>query len=584
MPLNPLSGQLGRKRAAHLLRRATYGPDRNQIDQFSGLTAQQAVNLLFDNTLPDPPLPVDTATGMEWVISGTSDANSDDRTLQGYFKSWFLGQMMSSGVPVNQSAAYSMREKITFFYHTLFTTIQSKVNNSRSLYFQNQLFRLYAFDDNGDPEFNFKALSKKICVDNAMLRFLDGDSNVSGSPNENFGREFFELYSIGRGLEGTLPPLPAQGDYFNFTEQDVQAAARVFSGFRLDDNYANIDPDTNLPRAIVRGAPVASSHDNDPKEFSDRFNNTIIQADPLLLVNGEATEESVLDEIDQFVEMIYNQSNEAAKNICRKLYRYFVYYEIDEALDNSIINDMAQTLVNSGYKIQPVLEELFLSEHFYEAAPGTADNNFGGIIKSPMDLILGTLRFFEVQVPDYTTDLENFYLFAGNILDSMNNQGMDLYEPFEVAGYAAYHQFPVFNRNWISTNYLTRRYEFIENVISNMDMMEPGSLGIDIFNYSKNNFNGAGSDARNFIIELCNYLLPVNDNLTFDPATDDMSEITAERLNYFLVAFLFSPQIDADPEAAWTFRWNNPVDNEVVTNQLESLLNGLLQTPEYQLF
>ena len=126
--------------------------------------------------------------------------------------------------------------------------------------------------------------------------------------------------------------------------------------------------------------------------------------------------------------------------------------------------------------------------------------------------------------------------------------------------------------------------QFIEQAVSEMDMMEPGSLGIDIFNYAKNNFAGIGTNARDLIIEFCRYMLPVNDNLTFDPNADDTAEITAERLNYFLVAFLFSPQIDADPEAAWSFRWNNPVDNEVVTNQLESLINGMLQTPEYQLF
>jgi len=55
-------------------------------------------------------------------------------------------------------------------------------------------------------------------------------------------------------------------------------------------------------------------------------------------------------------------------------------------------------------------------------------------------------------------------------------------------------------------------------------------------------------------------------------------------LNYFLTAFLKSPQIDPDPEASWTFRWNNPVDMEVVKKQLESLFNALMQSPEYQLF
>jgi len=55
-------------------------------------------------------------------------------------------------------------------------------------------------------------------------------------------------------------------------------------------------------------------------------------------------------------------------------------------------------------------------------------------------------------------------------------------------------------------------------------------------------------------------------------------------MNYFLTAFLKSPQIDADPEGAWAFRWNNPVDMEVVRRQLENLFNALLQSPEYQLY
>ncbi|HEY5824017.1 MAG TPA: hypothetical protein VIT44_06625, partial [Cyclobacteriaceae bacterium] len=67
-------------------------------------------------------------------------------------------------------------------------------------------------------------------------------------------------------------------------------------------------------------------------------------------------------------------------------------------------------------------------------------------------------------------------------------------------------------------------------------------------------------------------------------AADDTAGLTAERMNYFLTAFLKSPQIDADPEASWTFRWGNQVDNEVVVNQLQSLFNAMMQSPEYQLY
>jgi hypothetical protein len=110
-------------------------------------------------------------------------------------------------------------------------------------------------------------------------------------------------------------------------------------------------------------------------------------------------------------------------------------------------------------------------------------------------------------------------------------------------------------------------------------------LTIDVVNWVKTNIPVAtASNARELIIALAQYILPLNDNLTFDTSMDATSGLTAERMNYFLTAFLKSPQIDADPEGSWSFRWNNPVDTEVVRKQLESLFNAMMQSPEYQLF
>src|SRR5690242_10681528 len=146
MPLPEYSGALGMKRAAHLLRRATFGATKQQIDAFAALTPAQAITALYRQALPDPILPIDPKTGQEWVISGVTDANSDGGELEEYFKRWFVGQMMSVGIAPGLSLAYSAREKLVFFLHSHFTTITSKVSNSRSLYFQNQLFRLFALD------------------------------------------------------------------------------------------------------------------------------------------------------------------------------------------------------------------------------------------------------------------------------------------------------------------------------------------------------------------------------------------------------------------------------------------------------
>lgn len=592
MPLTALTSTLGRKRAAHLLRRTCLGGSISEIDAFAALTPAQAVEQLFATGLPDPTLPVDPLTGLEWITTG--NAQSEGFELERYFLAWHIGQMLGNGIDNSVKLPYIFRERLVFFFHTHFTTKRSVVNSSRGLYFQQALFRLFAIDgddivippeDPDDPDAvdtivprNLKQLTKKLSVDNAMLVFLDGRFNVKGSPNENYARELMELYSIGRGLEGNVPEPEFDGDYFNYTEEDVQVGARVLSGFTVDPTFSNIDEETGLPRGVVRGGNVASSHEEGTKIFSSRMGNGTVVPDPDLLLGGNPTEESVIDEISQYVDLIYDQA-ETARSICRELYRFFVYHQVDLALQDDIIQDMADIFTANDFKIQPVLEALFTSTHFYEAEAGTDDNNFGSIIKSPVDLVLGFIRNFNIQLPDYDTDLNTYYDFTVGLLGTISVQGMNYYEPFEVAGYPAYHQFPIFNRSWITTNYLTNRYNYIRGSITASQMPEMGQ--VDILQFVQDNFAGVAANARDLIIEIAEYLLPSSENLTFD--TPDVGELTVERLNYFLTAFLYSPQFDADPEAAWTNRWTNGIDQETVRNQLTNLFNAMLQSPEYQL-
>jgi uncharacterized protein (DUF1800 family) len=585
MPLPEYTGTLGLTRAAHLLRRATHGATKDQIDSFALLTPAEAITLLFRQILPDPVLPPDPATAQPWFLTPPTDANSEEADLQQYFKCWCIGQMLSANIDPALSLAYSSREKVVLFLHTHFTAIQSKVDNSRSLYFQNQLFRLFALDAlNPNAAINFKALSVKICIDNAMLRLLDGDMNVKGSPNENYAREFLELYTIGRGLEGTLPPPEDSGDYILFKEQDVQAAAKVLSGWEnLDweeaESFLPLDIDTNLPRGKVKGNVTnASGHDNDPKQFSARFNNTIIQADPALLNGGNPTEASALDEIVQLVDMLYTKP-ETARNICWKIYRFYVHapHAIEDclAIDSNIITEMANTFVANNYKLQPVIENLLRSQHFYEAStPDVKDDNFGSIIKSPIDLVIGTLRFFNVPMPDMVSLPESFYEAATNITSTLRELGMNYYEPYDVAGYEAYHQFPIYHRSWITPNYLARRYAFIRQVVT---ASENGMFNVNVFQFVKNNFpDPIAADADSLIIELAKYVFPLSDNLTFDESLDDNAALTAQRLLYFKDRFL--QQFD---ESYWTTRWTNgSID---LRDQLEFLFNAMLQSPENQL-
>lgn len=576
MPLITYQGVLGPTRAAHLLRRVTFGPTIEQINQFATLTAQEAIVLLFDDQVPDPRLPVNPETGQDWLLTGMLGAERSLSSLKEHFIMWLIGLAMDN----SQAVSFSVREKIVYFLHTHLTTEAGKVGNSRFLYFQNELFRQFAFDGNKPPEISFKNLLKKVSIDNATLRFLDGNQNVKGSPNENYARELMELYSIGRGLEGTFPTNLPQGDYLNYTEEDVQAAARILSGFKVDDSFSAIDLETNIPR----GKASPGAHDNTEKQFSSRFNNAVIRPDPTLLQNGQPTEESMIDEIGQLIEMIMVQP-ESALYICRKIYRFYVYHDINPELQNTIINEMASTFIGNGYKIQAVIEELVQSEHFYEAvASSDDDDKFGAIIKSPLDLVANTYRFFNISLADFETEYELFYDQAGQIKQQLKGMGMNYYKPFEVAGYNAYHQYPAFNRNWISSNYLTNRYDFIRGVIKTMEMQSPDMPGVDMIEFTKSSFsNVIAEKPLDLIMAYVQYMFPVHGNLTFDNQADDNSGLSAERLNYFLRAFLYEPQIDAEPETEWTNRWNSNFELGVVDGQLVKLINALLQTPEFQL-
>lgn len=578
MPLALHTGVLGKKAAAHLLRRATFGPAKSEIDHFSGLTASQAIAELFQ-AIPEPAAPVHPGAATSWLTT-TPALDEDDGDQQEYVISWWLGLMLNSNVSSAQRMAFSTREKITYLLHTHFTTIQQVVNNSRSIYFQNILLRKHAFDSAAGPLYNIRDLAKKICVDNAMLALLDGRLNVKGNPNENFARELFELYTIGKGLSGQVPVTGVPGDYFYFTEQDIKAAALVLSGWDVDATFSNIDPDTIIPRGKVKtgAGGIANQHDNTEKQFSNRMGDTLIIPDAALLTAGQPNQASMLDEIDQLINMIFAQP-ETPKNICRKIYRFYVYHDITAEIDSTIIPEMVNTLIANNYKIEPVIRELLSSSHFYDSLAGVDDDKFGGIIKSPLDLVCGTCNFFEYAVPDYLTQTNLFYQKTKNLLGKLSDQGMNFMNPYDVAGYEAYHQFPLFHRNWINTNSLTQRYKFIYDIMTT-ENMTADSVSIDLLAYYSLRFPANALDPDLLVREVASYLFPLY---------TEVSELTPERLTWFKNRFLMLGDVlnQAQP-AFWQFSWSHRGD--IVASEmdargmLQDKINAMLQSPEYQLF
>jgi len=565
--LNEITGVLGRTHAAHLLRRSTFGPTINEIDQFAGYTATEAMNLLLDDTAENPLPPIDPVTGLTWVdpsgVEGPAragDGNSEQDELFGFFQSWHMDVM--------RQAPNTLKERITWFFHTHLPARWTEINSSEAIYYQNCLYRFYAFG-------SFKVLFKKICVDNAMLRYLDGYSNRKNSPNENFAREMFELYSIGKG------PQLSEGDYTNYTEDDIREATRVLTGWMLDDTFNNLDPDTGLPTGKIwshiagdPAADVATEHDPGQKTFTSKFGGQVIE--PTELVEGFPTVEATYAELDEMIEMIFSQ-HETGKFIARKLYRFFVYHFISEEVETDVITPLAQVLMDNDYSIIEALKVLLKSEHFYDSDDMVKENdNVGALIKSPVDLLTGLFRIFNIQFSDRETDTATFYSDMGYVVSKLVDQGLNFYEPFEVAGYPAYHQVPGFNRNWITTYALAHRYQAAGILMKTVEQTSDRTFQLDILEWVENSGHVSDpSDSVEILDVLVNNLYAV--------------ELTQERYDYFLyTVFLDSPDTDQTyARGLWDQEWNNyqnTGDGSTVRNQLQILLSALIETPEFQLY
>jgi len=565
--LNEITGVLDRTRAAHLLRRTTFGPTKSEIDQFAALTAAAAMDLLLDDAAPDPSPPIDPTTASTWVdptgIAGpplAGDSNSEQDDLFGFFQSWHLDVM--------RQAPLTLKERLTWFLHTHLPARWTEINSSEAIYYQNGLFRNYAYA-------SFKDLFKKICVDNAMLRYLDGYSNRKNAPNENFAREMFELYSIGKG------PQIAEGDYTNYTEDDIKAATRVLTGWELDDTFSFLDTDTDLPTGKMRShlatdnvTELATEHDTGPKVFSSKFGGTTIQ--PAALVEGFATVEEAYNELDALVEMIFAQA-ETGRFIARKLYRFFVYHFISEEVEADIIGPLATELMNNDYVLIDALSLLLKSQHFFDADDAINENDsVGALIKSPVDVFTGLFRLFAIQFPDRETETTPFYQDMSYVVSKLVDQGLNFYEPFEVAGYPAYHQVPAYNRNWITTYALAHRYQSGGVIMGTLDESTPRTFALDVVDWVRNSGNITDSgDAAELMDVLVEHLFP--------------QAPTQERYDYFLyTVFLDYTGTDLTyARGLWRQEWNSYIstsDDTVVRGLLELLLSSLIETPEFQLY
>lgn len=567
--LNEFAGLLGRDRAAHLLRRATFGPAIPDIDQFSNYSAAEAVELLLEDAEGTPAPPVDPLTGETWVdptgASGPSHAsegngNSEQDALFGYFQAWHMDVM--------RQAPLTLKERIAWFFHTHLPARWTEILSSEAIYYQNCLFRHYAYG-------SFRELFKKICVDNAMLVYLDGYTNRKNAPNENFAREMFELYSIGKG------PQQSEGDYTHYTEEDIRQATRVLTGWMFDETFAYPDPDTGIPagkmRSHMAGNPaveVATEHDPGTKTFTSKFGNTALA--PGEMAEGFPTVEAAKAELDAMIEMIFAQK-ETGRFIARKLYRFFVYHFISDEVERDIIDPLAQRLLDQDYNIADALRILLKSEHFFDSDDSVRENDsMGALIKSPVDLFAGLFRLFEMPFPDRDSDPVAFYNDMGYVVSKLVDQGLNFYEPFEVAGYPAYHQIPGYNRNWITTYALAHRYQVAGILMNRIEPERQRSFVLDMVAWVEQ--PGRVSD-------------PSDASVIMDTLVENLYAVTLDqaRYDYFLyTVFLDAPDEDKTyARGLWRQEWaqyEQTGDDTTVRLLLERLFSALIETPEFQLY
>jgi uncharacterized protein (DUF1800 family) len=419
--LLPYSGTWGKEQIIHLLKRALFGASINDVNFFTGKSLQNIVNTLCssNSNLTKPPvknydtagalLPDTILAGETWVLDGGNNDGTINARRMSSFKQWWIGNL------VNQER--NLVEKMTLFWHNHFATETQDVINAKYAYKTIELLRKFALG-------NFKVLTKEVTLDPGMLVYLNGRLNTVTAPDENYGRELQELFCVGKGVNNITPP---------YTENDVKAAAKVLTGWNIDGNTIS----TTYNKA---------KHDATNKQFSAFYNNTVI--------TGNSSTNGGNVELDALLDMIFKKE-EVSEFICRKLYRWFIYYDIDAVTEENVIKPLAKIFRDNNFEIVPVIKVLLSSEHFFDSA------NIGCQIKSPIDFIVGSVRELDIMFPsatDYIGSYDTWEILRNQTSIMQQNIG----DPPNVAGWQAYYQAPQFYQIWINSDTLPKRTQFTD--------------------------------------------------------------------------------------------------------------------------
>jgi len=527
------AGPWTEKEVIHLLRRTMFGAAKKDVDKIKAMSFSSAVDFLIDNPVQPTTTPLNVYTtgtdsggvafGSSWIDAALPDPTDstirntlNNNRLTNSFKPWWMGQL------INQQT--HILEKITLFWSNHFGTDNGNNNRPKAIFQHYKILRTYGLA-------NFRDLLKQVTIDPHMLYFLSGYTSTKGAPNENYGRELQELFTVGKGPDS------------HYTEDDVKAAARALTGWTVSQSTTD---------GTYSSAYTASRHDVNVKQFSAFYGNK--KMDVETAANGAA-------DVDALISIIL-QTNECAKYIVRRLYTWFVYYDITADIETNVITPLADIFRSSNYSIPTVLKALFKSEHFFDPI------NYGAIIKSPVDMYVSMIREFNVALAASPVDV--MYQHWKNIYDKARVEGQNIGDPPNVAGWTAYYEAPSYYELWMSSSSIQTKAINLK-AFSNAGVKVSGiNIVIDSVAFNKQFADAGDPDAvvRNFI----QYLLPVDD-------------LSAEQ-KAAMKSFLVPPN---ESNAYWSNEWNRYLATPAtyyteVKGILDQLMRPIVAMAEYYLY
>lgn len=273
-------------------------------------------------------------------------------------------------------------EKMMMFWHNHLTSSLVKVGQASLLCKQNKLFEQYALG-------NFRNLLHEIIEDPAMLIYLDNSDNKKIHPNENFAREFLELFTLGEG---------------EYHENDIKNFAQSLTGYSIGKDFSF----------------------RFKKSFHDKSIKTFLGQE------GQFNAHNIID--------IILKQEATAIFIVKKLWLTF----INNRPNPIEVKKLAKLFRDNHYEIKPLLRAIFLSSHF------TTPQNRASMIKSPLELLIGTFRLF------------NYHTFnTKQTIRYLKRLEQDLFDPPNVKGWEG-------GENWINTSTLLIRRQFLHRFIHNI--------------------------------------------------------------------------------------------------------------------